>query len=247
MSPEVTESYCIALLLVAIRICGILKLLPFLGGAPMPTIPWLALSAALALVITPLTGSSVHVPTDPLPIAALASRELFIGVVVGVLCRLAFTALEMVADLARISILPNIAPDEPAGFTALYTLTGTALFFLIGGHHALIEGILATFTCAPIGELIPSLPDPGPIIGLFATATATAVLVTTPLFVVGLVSDMVVGGLSHLFLAAPAFGATTIRSIAVLTAAIVALGIGVSAILELIQKTMEKIIQCGSF
>ena len=246
MFPEVTSYYAVAFALVVIRVGAALRLLPFFGGGVMPWLPWLALSSVLALVLVPFqTGDTVpSVMGDASALTALALKELFIGIVIGTLARIAFSVLEMLGDIAHTLALPIASGATETGFRSLYPLMGTAVFFLIGGHHSLIEGLSATLTCIPVFVMPAAAWGPEPVVKLFTGAVAAATLAAIPLFAAGMVSDLLVGGISHILESAPVFGATSIRSLAILTVAALSLGGVVSVTLDLLRAALNNLSLC---
>jgi len=234
--------------LTAIRVGAALRLLPFFGGGSVPWVVWSALTVALTLAVAPL-----HV--SPAPAIApgtaffivLAMKELFIGAVIGTLGRIAFSVMEMVGHLAHVSALPFSAGENKAGLPAFYTLTGAAVFVLLGGHHSLIEGLLATFRCHPVTAIPVTDLNPEPVIRLFAATMAAAVLAAVPIFSAGIVSDLLVGGIAHLLSSAPIAGATSVRGIVVLTVAAASMSGVVAAMLKLLGSTLDGLAACSGF
>ncbi|MCP4675641.1 MAG: flagellar biosynthetic protein FliR [Deltaproteobacteria bacterium] len=254
MTTDAQTAFFSLVPLLAIRIGAALRLAPFFGGKPLPLLPWAALSIVLAWVIAPQSGP---LPTAVLgggPWLALAAKELFIGIVIGALARIAFSVLEIAGDLARLSTtaIPATGDDtDTRGFplTKVYTLLGTAAFLLMDGHHAFITGLAGTTRCLPPASF-PGAKDlvatgASPVLELFSTAMGTAVLISAPVFVAGLAADFLVGLISRLVPGvAPPAGAQAARAVAVQLAVIAALGFVVSAALKFLQTGMEGLSLC---
>ena len=246
MAPEdLSVSFILAFVLITVRVGAALRLLPFFGGAPIPMLPWIALSGLLAMVLTPFGLPEAPLPTAPLPLIAMAIKELFVGIVIGTLARIAFSVLEMTGRLTERTAFPLIAADTETGIPPLYTLVGCAFFFLIGGHHTLIEGLRATLVCHPVGTL-PATVDPAPAIALVAAAMGAAVMASVPVFVAGLAADVAVGGLSRIFADATVHGAAPIRSVAVLIVAAAAIGTAAAYTLSMLGETLAALADCGA-
>jgi flagellar biosynthesis protein FliR len=242
-----TEGSLFAPLLLFLRLATALRLMPFFGGFPMPIVPWLALSAALSWVLAQapvLTQSSL----TWVQLIPLAFKEIFIGLVIGLLCRMAFSILEMTAQLARTS--SRLFPDasEDGSLKTLYLLTGIAAFWVMDGHHHLISGLHATLACMPVDRMAPltATPfSPAPVLVLFSTAFAAALFAAAPLFVAGLVADAVVAAVIHLTRGTATFGVHLPRHLFVVVLALVTLGAVVDRVLLLLRESIDQIASCG--
>ncbi|MCP4600569.1 MAG: flagellar biosynthetic protein FliR [Proteobacteria bacterium] len=240
--------------LLAIRVGAALRLTPFLGGHPLPILPWAGISVVLACVLAPQSGPVPQAEFGSSFWLILAIKELFIGVVVGSLARIAFSVLEITGDLARLSTvaIPRTGGGEGtrgAPLTRAYVLLGTAAFLLVDGHHAFITGLAGTTRCLPPAALPGAfeLPSIGitPALGLFSTAMGTAVLISAPIFVAGIAADFIVGLLSRIAPGiAPPIGAQATRAVLVQLAVIAALGMVVSGAVEFLQSGMERLELC---
>ncbi len=253
--PESTLPGFVSLVpLLAIRIGAALRLAPFLGGRPLPLLPWAGISIALAAVIAPQADSAISALPGSALWLALAVKELFIGVVIGALARIAFTVLDVAGDLARLSTvsIPDVGQGEGtrgAPLTRAYVLLGTAAFLLVDGHHAFIAGLIGTVRCMPPGSL-PGAFESATIgvplaLKLFSSAMRTAVLISAPVFVAGIAGDVVVGLVSRLTPGiAPPVGAQATRAILVQLAIVASLGIVVTAAVSFLESGMEQLSLC---
>lgn len=218
--------------LLAIRIGVALRLIPFFGGAPMPVLPWLGLTAALSLLLATTLGlHPATVPSGP-AFAALATKELFVGLVIGASIRFAFSVFEMVGSIVHLSAFGVLSPGNRTAMTTAYTLLGAGVFLAVGGHHGVISGLAATVRAVPPVDLPgwESMVGAGhaAAVALFCTAMATAVLIAAPLFFAGLFADLTIGVLSRFYSGVGVTGAVTLRVIAVQLLALASLGLVVT-------------------
>lgn len=156
-------AYLLAWMMVFLRSLGVILQLPVLAGHPIPIPVRVGFSVCLATLLAGL------VPTAPVPltlwpfIAAVAS-EVVIGLAMGFVARMAFAAVEMagrvISSEIGLSALPGMgAPElstEP--LAAMLSALALVLFFLLGGHHAVLTAFMRSFFLAPAGHA--SL-DPG--------------------------------------------------------------------------------------
>jgi flagellar biosynthetic protein FliR len=184
----------------------------------------------------------------------LAVKEVFIGVVLGTVVRIAFSVFEVVGDLARLGTvsIPDAGADSFARGTPLsrvYTLLAAAVFLLVGGHHALLSGLGSTVRCLPPGiapgsyDLFPF--DASVVLGLFGATMAMGVLISAPVFVAGISADVLTGLISHFTSGvAPFRGMHAIRAACVQVVVVIAFGTVVSTALDTLQDGVEKIAIC---
>ncbi len=253
--PEGTLPGFISLVpLLAIRIGAALRLAPFLGGRPLPLLPWAGISIALAAVVAPQAYPVVSAPFGSALWLALAVKELFVGVVIGALARIAFAVLDVAGDLARLSTVSIPAAGQGDGtrgapLTRGYVLLGTAAFLLVDGHHAFIAGLIGTVRCMPPGSLPGTLESATTYVPLalklFSSAMSTAVLISAPVFAAGIAADVVIGLLSRLSPGmAPPVGAQATRAIFVQLAIVASLGIVVTAAVNFLKSGIEQLSLC---
>ncbi len=242
-------------ILLTIRIGATLRLTPFFGGKPLGLVPWILVSVVLASILVPQGGPLPQSEIGSLEWITLAVKELFVGVVVGILVRMAFLVFEVAGELARTQTLtiPDTGGDEGlrgAPLTRIYVLLGTIAFLLIGGHHAFIVGLLGTTRCMPPGAIPDFSHLAAPFIPValhfFCTAMATAVLISAPIFVAGIFADFIIGlGLRLAPGMAPPAGVQAARALIVQVVLIATLGAAVSRGVGFLKDSMENIVLCS--
>ncbi len=217
-------------LLVATRLAVALRLIPWLGGRPLPWGALLAAVAALTLLscngaAAPL-GEGSEVRGWP-SLAALLFREAAIGACLGLLVRLAMAVFETAGAMADVA-----SRAFPAGGTgphgAFYDAVGVAAFLAMGGHRVLVAVLFGSLAAVPAGsgQPPPGLAEVGAI-ELVTGGFAAALAVAGPLFVAGMAADLVAALFTRAEPAlAPGAGSQAARSLAVHVALVVFLGAG---------------------
>lgn len=241
--------------LLVVRFGTLLRFVPFFGGRPLGLISWASITVILSWVLAPYSGSFQFTELGVAAWCLLAVKELFIGIVFGCVVRIAFAVFEIAGELARISASPVHVTteglfDASAPFAGMYTLLGTALFLLVGGHHSLVTGLKTTILCLP-----PSLPlELGVItdknvpilLEVFGASMATGVLISAPMFVAGLCADIMVTSISRIAAGlVSSEGTPAIRSVFVQVFIVVVLSVVVSIAVGFLVKRMEMYSICS--
>ena len=249
MAAELPLAFGATVGLLTLRIGAALRMVPFFGGTPMPIIPWTGLSITLAALLAPQVGPAIEIESGNFVFVALALKEIFIGFVIGTMVRMAFLVFEIVGELARISALAIPSERQTGVFSKLYILLGVVVFLLVDGHHALIQGLVATVRCIPPHTIPGTLPLTGSItenvIALFSTAMATGVLAAGPIFAAGIASDLIVGSASRFYHGVAETGTQAFRPLAVQLAVVASMVLVVSTATEFLQMGLQNIALCG--
>ena len=149
--------------LVFCRIGGCLMIMPGFGSprVPVQVRVFLAVSVTLALapIIIPEVEGDLGKATPP-AIAQLILSETMIGVVIGIMARIFFLALQFMgtaaAMLVRFSGMadPPVEEGEPAPAVAtLLTLTATVLLFVTGLHVEVMRALVASYSVLTVVDM----------------------------------------------------------------------------------------------
>jgi flagellar biosynthetic protein FliR len=142
------------------RVSGLVMTVPVFTGSEVPMQVRGLLSVAMALVLTP-TQWGVHwpAPTGVIDYAILMAGELLIGLVLGLGIVILLSGMQVagqvIAQMSGMALAEVLAPgsdDQVPLFSGMLNMTALAVFVVIGGHRALIDGLLHTFVTLPIGQ-----------------------------------------------------------------------------------------------
>ncbi len=164
-----TDSVSETVLLYFLMLCRIGGCLMFMPGFASPRVApqvrlFIAISTTLALMpILMPTVSAALAKTQGTPIVLMLT-ETTTGVLIGIMGRMFFLALEFMATALASSIGIGNLPGTPIEHTdpipalgALITLTATALFFITDLHWEVLRGLVISYTAMPIEQ--PFAPD----------------------------------------------------------------------------------------
>jgi flagellar biosynthetic protein FliR len=151
-----------AFLLVLARTGAWVMTAPVLSSKGMSSIGRLSAAVALAVFVTPMTPAA-QVPSDLANYITAVLGQVVVGLVLGLLTNLLFSAFEVAGTLADISggfsyasIVDPLSGQPAAAFSRLFSLCFSAIFFASDAYASVIGGFVRSFKGIPLGHL-PSL------------------------------------------------------------------------------------------
>ena len=145
-----------AFFLILVRINAMIMIAPFFSSGVIPFRIKAMLSFFITLVIFPVVVSTIKVPGNMGLYYLLVLQEVMIGIYIGFLVSIIFSAFQLSAQYyaAQIGFGINEVLD-PVGQVSvpligqLKNFVGLIVFLAIDGHHFLIEAIYRSFELAP--------------------------------------------------------------------------------------------------
>jgi flagellar biosynthetic protein FliR len=145
--------------LVFVRVTSALVLAPGFGNRAVPPALKVALGVFLALVLQPLvaaTHPSVDIALGSLLLLAL--KEAAVGLAIGFATGLVFQGVLVAGDLMGFDLGLSLAMlyDPETGTSnnvvaQLLSLTALMVFFILNGHHFVLEALHASYGAVPLG------------------------------------------------------------------------------------------------
>lgn len=184
-------------LLVFVRTLGIFTLTPIFGQSQVPVQVRILASVCMTFVFAPMAHPAAPLPSELLGIAALALREVVIGLTIGFVVTLVFSALHIAGDIVDThvgfsfaSIVDPVYGSQTALAARLHQMIASVLFFVMNCHHVLIRGLSDSFRIAPIGvfSLNPSVS--GGVMDLFVSMLLIALRVSVPVVAAVALADV---------------------------------------------------------
>ncbi len=143
--------------LVAARIGGMLMFIPALASMAVPTNLRVLLVLMLALLVSPVVAMPAALPDSFLGLLLGLALELALGILVGLVAVTCFIGLQMgallvaqEAGLAFGQIVDPTSEEQETVLGVFYVQLGVVIFFVIGGHRALVDACLGTFRDIPL-------------------------------------------------------------------------------------------------
>jgi flagellar biosynthetic protein FliR len=140
-----------------LRSLGVILQLPVIAGRPIPIPVRVGISVCLATLLVGIVPAA-PAPLGLWPLVTAVTVEILLGLALGFVVRMAFAAVEMAGRLMATEVGLSAphgmgAPEpstEPLG--ALLSTFAVILFFLLGGHHAVLTTFARSFQLAYAGR-----------------------------------------------------------------------------------------------
>lgn len=149
-------------LLIFVRISGLFISAPIFGSRNISVYIKAGLALAISYILFPLfSTTTARIPEQFLPYMILVTGELFIGIILGFVSSLVFSAVQMAGQLLDMQVgfgIVNIIDPQSGHQVPLignfkYIL---ALFVFLGsnGHHVLLSALVASFKLIPVTGVV---------------------------------------------------------------------------------------------
>lgn len=190
-------------LLVMIRLTVFISISPGFSHSSFPTITKVALAVGLALPIMgviPAMGTELAMGV----FVILAIKELLIGMALGYITLLFFSAVEIAGALVDFQVGFSMGQiyDPSLGVSVsnygrVYYWISIMIFFLADMHHQVIITLVQSYQWAPLEQLTFTHIGMEGIIKLFGYTFATAIQLAVPLIIVALLSELTLALISR--------------------------------------------------
>jgi len=144
-------------LMIFLRGVGVMFLLPVMSGRAPPIMIRLAMALCLATLLVGIVPPA-HLGYDLGSLVTAAAGEVLLGLAMGFVAQLTFSAVELAGRIMSPEIgmsathgmsAPEMASEPLAGFLSSFAVV---IFFLCGGHLAVITAFARSFVLAPPGQ-----------------------------------------------------------------------------------------------
>lgn len=194
MTLTVAGEPLIAYLLASLRIVAWLMVVPPFSGRTVPTMAKVVIGLGLAFAVVP---SAEGVSTATVPLAMNAGTQVLVGLLLGYVTHLLFTAIAAAGSLIDIfggfALAQGFDPlsmQQNTVFGKFHQLLATTLLFTTGAHLLIIGGLLKTFDFLPLGTTPDFDGAPDLLITAFGLMFTTAVQIALPMIAVLFVADL---------------------------------------------------------
>jgi len=148
-----------ALLLIAFRAGGLFITAPLISRNNIPATVKAGLAVLMGILLVPAISLEGVPPMGSLwLLAALAAKELLIGLIIGFFFALLFYGIRMAggiigfqSGLMMAQVLDPDASEQTSVVSEFWVIIGSLIFLAIDGHHAIISGFADSYKVLPIG------------------------------------------------------------------------------------------------
>jgi flagellar biosynthesis protein FliR len=197
---EFGEQHVVAFFLVLARISPLFLLAPLFSSKMVPVRVRTVVAVGLAIGLSPVVSSGVHLPTDVTGIGTLIGKELLIGGAFAYALAATFAALAVAGSFLDTlvgfsfgSLVDPITGTQSPVLSQIYSLVGVMVFIAIGGDGWMIKGLARTYDVVGLVQY-PSL---GAIVhganGAFVQVFTSAFEVAGPVLLALILTDAAFG------------------------------------------------------
>lgn len=195
--PGLSTATLTTFLLVLARTGSWVVTSPLFGGKGVAGVSRLAVMAGLSLFLTPLVQTP-DVPTSLAGFAASAVAQAAVGLALGFLTGLLFSAFEVAGTLADLSsgfsyamIVDPLSGQPAAALSRLFSMAFLALLFVTDAYQTVLAGFVTSFRALPIDTLPHLSSDAAATLAHASTQVlASAIEVAAPLLGVLFLTDV---------------------------------------------------------
>jgi len=192
-------------LLIFVRISGIFMMMPIFSSRNIPG----RVKAGFALIITyilfPILFSSTTViPEHFLPFMFLVAGELIVGLILGFVSSLIFTAIQMAGQLLDmqigfgiINMIDPLSGQQAPLIGNFKYILALIIFLAINGHHVLLSALFASFKLIPVTGVFVNIAIAQFMVDMIGGMFIFALKISLPVIVSLLLTDMALGILAR--------------------------------------------------
>lgn len=190
-------------LLVLARVGGIFTTAPVFGNVNVTPMVRVAIALALTFVFLPM-AKITDVPSDLLPFVAAIGKEVVVGLAMGFMASLMFTAIQMAGAYIDLQvgfgfaqIVDPMTRESHAVLSQFQNFAATLLFLALNGHHLMITGLADSFSILPLGTMAIKGAAVGGLVEAFAGIFLAALKIGAPVVGAIFLTDVALGILAR--------------------------------------------------
>ena len=192
-------------LLIFVRITGIFIMTPMFGSKNIPV----RVKASLALIITyilfPIVfTNTVIIPEAFLPYLFMVIGELIVGLTIGFVSSLVFSAIQMSGQLLDMQIgfgVINIIDPQSGGQVPLVGnfkhILALIIFLVTNGHHVLLSALFSSFKLIPVTGVVFHAALATFMVDMVSGTFVIAMKISLPIIISIIITDVALGILAR--------------------------------------------------
>ncbi len=206
MSPNALLNLVPTYVLVFFRIAGMMIYAPLFGSARVPRRIKVLITAILAMSVAAFVPPPAVMPDTVWQLTLGIAGEILFGLAMGLAMSFTFIAVQWAGEIIGQQMGFNLAETFDPQFGSQASLVGDLLFMLTlvifltippefggPGHHAMLRGVVASFTTLPLMSVNVDASVLDLLFNMLAGATTLALQLAAPMLVTLLIVDLVLG------------------------------------------------------
>ncbi len=194
-------------LIVTSRVAGFIGAIPVISSAQTPGRIKTALVVAISLALFPVMAGAVpKISFAPLPFLLLIISEVLLGLLLGLVVRLIFAAVEFGATVigfqmgfAAANVFDPQSKHQVALISQFQNVFAILIFLAINGHHLFLRTVVRSYELLPPGRIDFSGQAIPFLMKLTSHMFAIGVQFSAPVLAVLLLSGLILGVLARVF------------------------------------------------
>ena len=182
------------------RIGALVMALPGFADSAVPVRVRLMIALGLSAALSGLVERHIALPTGEIALALLVVGEMLIGLAIGMIIRILFTAITVAGSIASLQtgLTAAMVPDPSMGgqvpiLARLLTLAATTGCLAAGLHHWWIAAMVDSYRLFPPGTLPPAGDFAQLLVAVTGRALALGLSLAAPLVIFGLLFNLALG------------------------------------------------------
>ena len=197
-------SQLLAFILVLVRVSGIIATAPVFGSSNIPPQIKVVLSLMLALILYPFIPLITVYPDRPDHYIMLIASEMLIGLVLGIIARFLFAAVEFAGTvigfqmgLGMAMVFDPQSQEQISIVGKFENITATLIFLAMEGHLIVLQALVRSYSVLPPGGASISRPLVENLTELSASVFVIGLQIGAPLIVALFLANAIVGLLAR--------------------------------------------------
>ena len=197
-------SQLLAFILVLVRVTGIISTAPVFGSSNIPPQIKVVLSLMLALILYPFIPLITVYPDRPDHYIMLIASEMLIGLVLGIIARFLFAAVEFAGTvigfqmgLGMAMVFDPQSQEQISIVGKFENITATLIFLAMDGHLIVLQALVRSYSVLPPGGASISRPLVENLTELSASVFVIGLQIGAPLIVALFLANAIVGLLAR--------------------------------------------------
>ena len=192
-------------LLIFVRISGIFMMMPVFSSRNTPAHVKVGFALIITYILFPLVFKNTAViPDHLLPFLFIVAGELLVGLILGFVSSLIFTAIQMAGQLLDmqigfgiINMIDPLSGQQAPLIGNFKYILALFTFLATNGHHVLLSALFASFKLIPVTGMLVNIAITEFIVNMIGGLFVLALKISLPVIVALLLTDMALGILAR--------------------------------------------------